>query len=164
MPYQTKLISKELFNKALSELDSLGKYGKLSTRLQLIIVSKNLNISSAAKAFGFNRASVAKWIKRFDIDGISGLEDKPGKGRKTLSNPKIILELERLIKQDSSVTLKKLRLEIQKKFSIILSKSTIHNYTKSLGFAHITGRPQHHKQNKEHLEEFKKKSDRNSKK
>jgi transposase len=98
MPYQTKLISKELFNKALSELDSLGKYGKLSTRLQLIIVSKNLNISSAAKAFGFNRASVAKWIKRFDIDGISGLEDKPGKGRKTLSNPKIILELECLIK------------------------------------------------------------------
>ena len=146
----------------MAELEALGKYGKLSTRLQLIIISKNHSITSAAKIFGFNRLSVAKWIKRFDKEGISGLEDKTGKGRKTLSNQKIILELEDLIKQDSTITLKKLKLAIQKKFDIILSKSTIHNYTKSLGFSHITARPKHHKQNKIHLEEFKKKSRRNS--
>jgi transposase len=161
MPYPTKLISEELFNKALLELDALGRYGKLSTRLQLIVISKNLSISGAARALGFNRVSVAKWIKRFDKEGISGLEDRCGKGRKTLINPKIISELQRLIKQDSQVTLKKLKIEIQNKFDITLSKSTIHNYVKSLGFAHITGRPKHYKQNKEKLEEFKKNSKRN---
>lgn len=163
MPYPTKLISQTLFDKALSELNALGKYGKLSTRLQLIIVSKNLSISSASKALGFSRASIAKWIKRFDQEGISGLEDKIGRGRKSMSNPKIILELERLIEKDANITLKKLVIEIKKKFNITLSKSTMHNYVQSLGFSHITARPQHYKQNKERLEEFKKKSNRNKK-
>jgi hypothetical protein len=35
---------------------------------------------------------------------------------------------------------------------------------KRLGFSHITARPMHHKQDKTKLEEFKKNSDRNSKK
>src|ERR1700727_480933 len=138
MPYPTKLISQTLFNKALSELEALGKYGKISTRLQLIIISRNINISAASKALGFSRASTVKWIKRFDQDGILGLEDKRGRGRKLLADGEILSELESLVKKDSDITLKKLGLEIKKKFRITLSKSTIHNYIKSLGFSHIT--------------------------
>ncbi len=160
MPYTTKLISQTLFNKALSELEVLGKYGKLSTRLQLIIISKNTNISTASKALNFSRASIVKWIKRFDKDGISGLIDKKGRGRKLLANVEILSRLKELIKADSTITIKKMRLEINNKFHLNISKSTIHNYIKSLGYSNITGRPMHYKQEQSKLEDFKKNSNR----
>jgi len=160
MSSQTKLISQSLFNRAVSELEALGKYGKLSTRLQLIIVSKNINISAASKALGFSRASIVKWIKRFEKDGIYGLEDKNGRGRKSLFTKEIKVEIKKLIESDPNITLKALRLKIAKKFNTNLSKSAIHNHINILSFSHITPRPCHYQQDKDRLDEFKKNSKR----
>jgi hypothetical protein len=54
------------------------------------------------------------------------------------------------------ITLKKLKLKIEKKFRTTFSMSALHNQVRLLGYSNITGRPQHYKQDKEKLEDFKK--------
>ena len=160
MTSYTKLIDESLFNQALNDLQSIGKYAKIALRLQSIISSKENNILQTAKFLGFDRTSVVRWIKRFKKYGISGLEDSQGRGRKTIFTNQIKAEIKNIIEQDQLITLKKLKLKIEKKFKITFSTSALHNQVRSFGYRNITGRPQHYKQDKQKLEEFKKKSNR----
>ena len=164
MTSYTKLIDESLFNQATTELQNIGKYAKIALRLQSIISSKENNILQTAKFLGFDRTSVVRWIKRFKKDGIAGLEDNKGRGRKTIFTKEIKPELKNIIEQDQSITLKKLKLEIEKKFKITVSVSALHNQVRSLGFRNITGRPQHYKQDEQKLKDFKKNSNRNQRK
>ncbi len=165
MTSYTKLIDDTLFNNAVKELNNINKYAKIALRLQSIISSKKNNISQTAKFLGFDRTVVAKWIKRFRDHGIDGLEDRKGRGRKSIFTKEINDELQKILESKSSnITLKKIKLEIEKKFNISPSKSAIHNHVKSLGYSHITARPVHYKQDKEKLEEFKKNSNQNKRK
>lgn len=66
------------------------------------------------------------------------------------------MELKSAIEEDSSITLKKLKLRIEKKFKINVSISALHNQVRYLGYSNITGRPKHHQQNVKAMEEFKK--------
>jgi transposase len=158
MTSYTKLIDENLFKQAVRELDTIGKYAKIALRLQSIISSKESNILQTARFLGFDRASITRWIKRFKKYGIAGLEDKHGRGRKTLFTKEIQAELMSIISQDQLITLKKLKLKIEKKFNTNFSISALHNQVRLLGYRNITGRPQHHKQDKEQLDDFKKNS------
>ena len=160
MPSNTKLIDQNLFDQAFSELQAIGKYAKMAIKLQSIISSKEHNISQTAKFLGLDRTSIIRWIKRFKKDVILGLEDKEGRGRKSIFTKEIKIELKKIIEHDHCVTLKKLKIEIEKKFNIKCSKSALHNQVRILGYRNITGRP-HYKQDEEKLVEFKKKANRN---
>ena len=164
MTSYTKLIDDNLFNQAVDELQNIGKYAKLALRLQAIVSSKENNILQTAKFLGFDRTSIIRWIKRFKTSGIEGLVDKDGRGRKTIFTKEVQVALKDAIEQDHSITLKKLKLKIEKEFKITFSLSTLHNQVRYLGYSNITGRPKHHKQNQEKLEEFKKNSNRNKRK
>jgi transposase len=161
MPSSTKLIDQNLFDQAVSELQAIGKYAKTAIKLQSIISSKEHNILQTAKFLGLDRTSIIRWIKRFKKDGIAGLEDKDGRGRKSIFTKEIKIELKKIIEHDHCVTLKKLKIEIEKKFNIKCSKSALHNQVRILGYRNITRRPQHYKQEEEKLVEFKKKANRN---
>jgi len=160
MTSYTKLIDENLFKQAVRELNAIGKYAKIAIRLQSIISSKEGNILQTAKFLGFDRTSIIRWIKRFKKYGIAGLEDKSGRGRKTLFTNQIKAEIKAIINQDQLITLTKLKLKIEKKFKITFSISALHNQVRLLGYSNITGRPQHHKQDKEKLKDFKKNSNR----
>ncbi len=164
MTSYTKLIDENLFNQAISELNAIGKYAKIALRLQSIISSKKSNILQTAKFLGFDRTSIVRWIKRFKKQGIAGLEDRCGRGRKTIFTNEIKAELKDMIDQDRLITLKKLKLKIEKKFGVTFSMSALHNQVRLLGYSNITGRPQHYKQNNNDLEDFKKNSNRNKRK
>lgn len=60
------------------------------------------------------------------------------------------------IQGNPNITIKELRLQIQSELGKEVSKSTAHNLIKELGFAYITPRPRHHKQDKLAQSEFKK--------
>jgi transposase len=160
----TKLIDENLFNEAVAELQNIGKYAKIALRLQSIISSRNNNILHTAKFLGFDRTSIIRWIKRFKESGIAGLEDREGRGRKTIFSKEIKAELRKIIEQDHSITLKRLKIKIEKKFNITFSLSALHNQVRRLGYSNITARPTHYKQDKEKLEDFKKNSNRNKRK
>ena len=46
--------------------------------------------TEVAMALGCSLGAVCKWSKRFDSDGIAGLKDAPGRGRKALLPPEKI--------------------------------------------------------------------------
>ena len=113
---------------------------------------------------GRGNTTLAFWIKSLRNGSISDLKPKPKATRLVLLGEvekKIILKW---LGKDPNLTIKKIRLLIKKEMRIEVSKSTVHRLIKKSGFSHITARPIHYKQDKEKLEEFKKNSDRNSKK
>lgn len=96
------------------------------------------------------------WIKSLKNGSLSDLLPKAKATKKPLideSASKIILKW---LNKDPGLTIKKVRLMITKELAIKASKSTVHRLMKKLGFAHITARSVHYKQDREKLEEFKK--------
>ena len=48
---------------------------KFNLRLNMVKKAKETNISEAARLFGATRKTVRKWVKRYDLYGLSGLRD-----------------------------------------------------------------------------------------
>lgn len=67
------------------------------------------------------------------------------------------------LKNNQNITIKEVRMEIEKQFKIIVSSSTVHRIMQKLGFVHKKPRPQHHKQDPLLVEEYKKNIKKKSK-
>ena len=164
MPATSKFLDDALVLQASEGLKELGKSAIISRKLQAIISARTHGISKVALINNVARTTLAFWIKSLRNGSISDLKPKPKATRLVLLGEvekKIILKW---LEKDPNLTIKKIRLLIKKEMRIEVSKSTVHRLIKKSGFSHITARPIHYKQDKEKLEEFKKNSDRNSKK
>lgn len=64
MTSYTKLIDESLFNQALNDLQSIGKYAKIALRLQSIISSRENNILQTAKFFKIEKLKARSTIER----------------------------------------------------------------------------------------------------
>ena len=154
----SKAISNTLYERAKSSLSFSKRNGDVSWKLQAIISAKEHDIKAVARIFGTSRVSLLTWIKRFEREGISGLSQQPGRGRKSILSKEEKEQVKDWIQGNPNITIKELRLQIQSELGKEVSKSTAHNLIKELGFAYITPRPRHHKQDKLAQTEFKKKS------
>lgn len=154
----SKAISNTLYKQGKSSLLICKGKGDISWKLQAIISAKEHNIKSVAKIFGISRVSLLSWIKRFEREGISGLSQKSGRGRKSILSKQEKERVGRWIHENPNITIKELRLQIESDLEKNVSKSTAHNLIKELGFSYITLRPKHHKQVKLTQSEFKKPS------
>src|SRR3972149_5597047 len=57
-------------------------------RAQIVLLrADGHTLSELARRVGVTRVVVYKWIKRFLKQGLRGLEDKPGRGRKPVFSP-----------------------------------------------------------------------------
>lgn len=158
MTYSSKHITKELTQSAKQELSKLGQFSMLPIKLKAISACGDNQIKDVASIIGFSKRSIGSWIKIFKEEGVDGLLNKKGRGRKSLLNK----DIEELIKtsliSNPNITLKELSFLIKKKSDILISKSAIHNYLKIMRYSHITSRPKHHKQDESRLDQFKKNS------
>src|SRR6516162_1942788 len=88
-------------NEELAELGRLVRGSKVPVRdrFRANIISRRLEGKSeteVAKELGCSLGAVCKWSKRFDAQGLTGLKDAPGRGRKErLPTEKISLVVER---------------------------------------------------------------------
>ena len=48
----------------------------------VLLRAQGLSISDISRSVGMRRRHVAKWVTRFIAEGIDGLQDKRGRGRK----------------------------------------------------------------------------------
>ena len=158
MAYSSKYLTKELTQSAKNELSKLGQFLMLPIKLQAISACDNNQIKDVASIIGFSKKSLGSWIKAFKEEGVEGLLNKKGRGRKSLLSDDIKELLKKSVKSNPNATLKELSALIQKKCDILISKSAIHNYLKLMGYSHITSRPKHHKQDEVKLDLFKKNS------
>lgn len=53
----------------------------------VLLRAEGLPVTHIAARIGMQRRHVEKWLKRFRAAGISGLSDKPGRGRKPAFSP-----------------------------------------------------------------------------
>jgi len=154
----SKAISDELFFHAKESLRGLGKYGRISIKLQAIIVAKEFGVSLAAKVFATSRPTIMSWIKKFQQDAENGLEIQSGRGRKMIVNANTKAIAYQFMLSNPNATIEELRQLIQQEQHVKISPSSVNNLVKQLGLSYITPRPRHYKADLEKQEDFKKNS------
>ena len=58
----------------------------------LLLLADGMTITDIAATVGMSRRHVYKWIQRFGLEGLEGLLDKPGRGRRLRSLPPAMRE------------------------------------------------------------------------
>ncbi len=88
------------------------------TRANAVLLSnKQMPLQSIASVCGVSRQTTSIWLHNWEQDGVCGLLDKPGRGRRKILSPDKEAEVINLIKA-SPRTLNKVLIEIQMKFLV----------------------------------------------
>ncbi len=100
------------------------------TRANAVLLSdQQMPLQSVASVCGVSRQTTSIWLTNWEQDGICGLVDKQGRGRRKILSPDKETEVVDLIKA-SPRSLNKVLAEIQKRWGIKLSKSTLKRLSK----------------------------------
>jgi transposase len=157
MTRTTKAISDELLEQCKQKLKELGPSGESGRKLQAIISAKKYGISTVSKIYGISRETFMRWLSKFKEGGVEKFKVAKGRGRRAKLSEKQKAELYTLIELDGSIlTAKKLRLIIEERYDVKVSNVTAYRMLINFGFAHITPRPKHYRQDDAKAEEFKK--------
>ena len=124
------------------------------------------NRADAAKAGGMDRQTLRDWAHRFNEEGPEGLKNRAGAGRRRLLTDAQMGELSVIVETgpdpaiDGVVRWRRIDLKrvIEERFGVTYSERAISSLLAALSFSHISGRPQHPKQDGRVIEAFKKTS------
>ncbi len=122
--------------------------------------------ADAAKVGGMDRQTLRDWAHRFNEDGPDGLANRAGAGRPRLLSDAQMEELSVIVETgpdlaiDGVVRWRRIDLKrvIEERFGVTCQERTITDLLAALNFSHISGRPQHPKQDQRAIEAFKKTS------
>jgi transposase len=138
--------------------------GQARRLLSLAAVLNGMSRKAAAEIGAMDRQTLCDWVYRFNAKGPAGLINAkaPGPRPKLLAEQK--QELKRIVETgpdpatDGVVRWRcvDLRRIIKERFDVDLDEVSIGRTLKALGFAHISPRPQHPKQDPQAIEAFKK--------
>lgn len=154
----------DLAKKALEEIEELPGH-KICLRLQAIASCASHPINTVSSVFGASRQTIWRWIRRFRDEGVAGLRDKPGAGRKSKLSTAQKQAVAEWLRQASDGdgkpvhwTVKRLSMEIERLFGVKLGKTPTWLLIRRLGFRQKVPRPTHAKSSLESREGFKKNS------
>lgn len=139
--------------------------------LSLAAVYDGMSRAEAAKVGGMDRQTLRDWVHRFNAEGPDGLVDAKRSGRRCLLNEAQKAELARIVETGPDpvihgvVRWRRIDLVevIEQRFGVTYKERSISDLLKELGFSHMSGRPQHPKQDERIIEAFKKTSQSSSK-
>lgn len=134
--------------------------------LALAAVYDGMSRADAAKVGGMNRQTLRDWAHRFNEDGPKGLTDRPRAGRPRQLTDAQMEELAEIVETgpdpavDGVVRWRRVDLKrvIEDRFAVVYAERTISDLLAELSFSHISGRPQHPRQDPQVLDAFKKTS------
>ncbi len=150
------------------ELRRLAKASRDSRQvrrlLALAAAYDGMSRTEAAKVGGMDRQTLRDWAHRFNEEGPEGLKHRSGAGRPRLLTQEQMSELSVIVETgpdpevDGVVRWRRIDLKrvIEERFSVVYSERTISDLLAALSFSHISGRPQHPKQDQRVIEAFKK--------
>ena len=153
----TKLLDEKVLATAKRELKLIGKNALLTKKLEAVIAVKKHSISKVASVYDISRSTLTRWIKHIKNNELEKLRAPKERRRKSKLNEEQRKKIGEWIKANSQLTIKAVRILIESEFSVIVSKSTVHREIRKLKYSYITPRPQHYKQDKNKVDEFKKK-------
>ncbi len=134
--------------------------------LALAAVYDGMSRADAAKVGGMDRQTLRDWAHRFNDQGPEGLKNRSGAGRRRLLTDAQMAELSVIVETgpdpaiDGVVRWRRIDLKrvIEERFGVSYSERAISGLLAALSFSHISGRPQHPKQDQRVIAAFKKTS------
>lgn len=152
------IIDKDLANKAKLALLNLKQNAVIANRLKAIIAAHNHGIKKVSEVLDVDRTSLVRWANKLKNDGVESLVNiaKHKDGIKIKNHHKE--QIAKWIKINPNITRNEVVSRLENKFNLQISPSTARRAMKSVGFSYITPRKNHYKQDKQKVENFKKKS------
>jgi transposase len=153
----------ELSHKLLDRIYRQSRHHQVRTRAQaLILLNQGTTIKEIQKFFSISYKTVYNWISRWESEGMVGLYNKPGRGRKSTFNDEQKEQIATWVEEDPK-HLKKVSQKIQETWNLNPSKKTISRVIKSMRMSWhrmrrgVGGKPpkQEYEDKKEQLKELK---------
>ncbi len=114
-----------------------GNQYQFRDRCQCLLLShQGQSTNQLNTIFKVSLQTIYSWFDRWDLNGIVGLMNRPGQGRKvklSLDNEEHVNVLEELVEANYQ-DVERIRNELEKKFDLILSKDTVKRYLKKITF------------------------------
>jgi len=152
------ILNKEIYDKAKNGLIQLKSKGTAANKLKAIMAAYKHGSKKVLEILDIDITSIYKWTKKLDREGYKSLinqaKHREGIKLKNIHKKKIKEWLEK----NPNISIIALKKKIKNQFDIEISKSTVHRAMKDSGFSYITPRKNHYKQDREKVENFKKKS------
>jgi transposase len=144
--------------------------GQARRLMSLAAVADGASRSEAAELGLMDRQTLRDWVIRFNLEGPAGLIARTSSGRRPKLSAAQKAELGRLVAAGPAAEAPGLarwrRVDlvavVRQRFGIAYHETTIGRILRELGFAHISPRPRHPKQDGEVIAAFKKKASGNS--
>ncbi len=161
MALRSKLLDEKVVESAKAMLKKVRNNAYVTKKLNAVIAAKKHSITAVAKICCISRTALTAWIKHLKFNREEKLFAPPQRRRKTRLNQSQREQVEAWIQENPNITIKEMRIKIQERFGLDISKSTVHRNMQRMKFSYITPRPVHNGKDKSKQEEFKKKSQRN---
>ena len=141
-----------------------AKHPKLRQRLRIIYwASCGETAEEIVERVGLSRRRVQDWVARYNADGLDGLQDRPGRGRKLPLDEQQTEQLKKHLDAgpDESAgvcvfTGPVIRQLIAQKFNKSLTLSTTYYLLHAIGYSWLVPRPRHPQADPQKQEAFKK--------
>jgi transposase len=157
------IINEEIYEKARNGLIQLKSKGTAANKLKAIMASYKHGAKKVSEILDVDITSIYKWTIKLDREGYRSLINQ-AKHQDGIKLKKIHKErIRKWLEKDPNISITDIKEKIKNQFNIDVSKSTIHRAMKDSGFSYITPRKNHYKQDKEKVENFKKKSSKGNK-
>jgi len=143
MSQVSKLLTDEIVKFAVNGLKTLGRYGAIASKLQIIIAAKKHGISAVCRIHDISRTTLTTWIKELKEGVLEELSNKPKKPRSAL-NP-YLYKIKEWVEQNHNITAKEIVVKIKESFEVNTSRSSVYRALHKLKLVHITPRPSHYK-------------------
>ena len=119
-------------------------------------------------AIGLARRAVQSWVQRYNAEGLVGLRDRVGRGRKPIlsqDEQQVVVErVEQGPREGDVCSLRGVDFQkfIEAQFGKLMSLSAVYDLPHDLGYEWLVPRSKHRKSDPEAVAAFKKKSRKNS--
>jgi transposase len=118
--------------KLLERISLRSKYYRVRDRAKCIILSyQGFSIKLLMRIFGVTRKTIYNWLTRWEDQGLLGLYDEKGRGRKSKFNQEQKEQIKDWVKEEPK-RLNKILINIQNQWKIDVSKETITRIIKKL--------------------------------
>ena len=147
----------------LKTIEQKSKYYQVRYRAKSILLSyQGYKVSQIMLTFNVSRNTVYHWLNNWETEGLNGLYNSKGRGRKSILNHQQELKVKEWIKSHPK-TLKLVQQQIKNEWGIKISKDTIKRLAKKKGMGwyrlkkRVKGQvsPELYQEKKRELEELK---------
>jgi len=157
---------------ALQKLVDREKRADIACRLRTVLLAKQgFTAPEIAILTGLSRRSVQFWVARYNTEGLDGLRNKLGRGRKPALTPEQEEELRQRLNaapktEDGVCSLrgKDVQRILEKEFGQLRSLNAVYVLLHKLGYSSLSPRPLNPQADPVAQEDFKKSSLKNSRK